>query len=136
MDDVTKRAYVDTRLAKARDDLSTARDDVRHDHWRGATNRAYYAIFHVASAALLWLNVERAKHSGIQSAFNEFFVKPGVLEPEYGRIYSRARKAREEQDYDLEAAPLTAEEADHIVADAERFLVRLERYLREADAIA
>ncbi len=135
MDDVTKRAYVDTRLAKARDDLSTARDDLGHVHWHGATNRAYYAIFHVASAALLWLDVERAKHSGIQSAFSEFFVKPGVLEPEYGRIYSRARKAREEQDYDLEAAPLTAEEAEHIVADAERFLVRLERYLREVGAI-
>jgi len=68
------------------------------------------------------------------SAFNEFFVKPGVLEPEYA-IYSRARRAREEQDYDLEAAPLTAEEANIIVADAERFLVRLERHLREVGAI-
>jgi len=89
----------------------------------------------VTSAALLWLDVERVKHSGIQSAFNELFVKPGVLEPEYGRIYSRARKAREEQDCDLEAAPLTADEAEHIVAGAERFLARLERYLREAGAI-
>jgi uncharacterized protein (UPF0332 family) len=136
MDTAAKRAYVDARLAKARDDLSTARDDLTHGHLRGATNRAYYAIFHVASAALLWHDVERAKHSGIQSAFNEFFVKPGVLEPEYGRIYSRARKAREEQDYDLEAAPLTAEDAKQIVAGAERFLVRLERYLREVGAIA
>ena len=115
--------------------MSTARDDLGHNHWRGATNRAYYAIFHVASAALLWLDVERGKHSGIQSAFNEFFVKPGILEPEYGRIYSRARKAREEQDYDLEAAPLTAEEADRIVTEAEGFLMRLERYLREVGAI-
>jgi uncharacterized protein (UPF0332 family) len=130
-----KRAYVDARLAKARDDLSTARDDLGHKHWRGATNRAYYAIFHVASAALLWLDVERAKHSGIQSAFNEFLVKPGILEPEYGRIYSRARKAREEQDYDLEAAPLTAEDADRIVAEAERFLARLQVYLLEVGAI-
>ena len=105
MDDATKRADIETRLAKARDDLLTAQDDLGHGHWRGATNRAYYAVFHVASAVLLWLDIERARHSGTQAAFNEFLVKPGKLEPEYGQIYSRARKAREEQDYDLQAAP-------------------------------
>ena len=89
----------------------------------------------MASAVLLWLDIERARHSGTQAAFNEFLVKPGKLEPEYGQIYSRARKAREEQDYDLQAAPLTYEDAARIVADAERFLSRIERYLREARAI-
>jgi uncharacterized protein (UPF0332 family) len=105
MDDATKRAYIEIRLAKARDDLLTAQDDLEHGHWRGATNRAYYAVFHVASAVLLWLDRERARHSSTQAAFNEFLVKPGKLESEYGQIYSRARKAREEQDYDLQAAP-------------------------------
>ena len=135
MDDATKRAYIETRLAKARDDLLTAQDDLGHGHWRGATNRAYYAVFHVASAVLLWLDIERARHSGTQAAFNEFLVKPGKLEPEYGQIYSRARKAREEQDYDLQAAPLTYEDAARIVGDAERFLSRIEQYLREVGAI-
>ena len=96
MDDATKRAYIETRLAKARDDLLTAQDDLQNGHWRGAPNRAYYAVFHVASAVLLWLDIERARHSGTQAAFNEFLVKPGKLEPEFGQIYSRARKAREE----------------------------------------
>jgi uncharacterized protein (UPF0332 family) len=136
MDEATKRAYVRVHLSKAHDDLMTARDNVRQGHWRGATNRAYYAIFHVASAALLWLDIERARHSGTQAAFSEFLVKTGILEPEYGRTYSKARKAREEQDYDLAAVPLTAEEAELIVADAERFLARLERYLREVGAIS
>ena len=89
----------------------------------------------MASAVLLWLDIERARHSGTQAAFNEFLVKPGKLEPEFGQIYSRARKAREEQDYDLQAAPLTYEDAARIVADAERFLARLDRHLREAGAL-
>ena len=123
------------RLAKAHDDVVTARDALAHDHWRGAVNRAYYTIFHTTSAALLWLDVERARHSGVQSALGEFLVKTGKIEPEFGEIYTRARKAREEQDYDIEARPLTAQDAEQVIASAERFVARLERYLREAGAI-
>lgn len=115
--------------------MVTARDALAHDHWRGAVNRAYYTIFHTTSAALLWLDVERARHSGVQSALGEFLVKTGKIEPEFGEIYTRARKAREEQDYDIEARPLTAQDAEQVIASAERFVARLERYLREAGAI-
>jgi len=135
MDDATKRAYIRIRLAKAQDDLMTARVDLAHGHWRGAVNRAYYTIFHTASAALLWLDIERARHSGTQAAFGEFLVKPGHVEPEFGEIYTRARKAREEQDYDLAAVPLAVQDAERIVAGAERFMERLKRYLRQVGAI-
>lgn len=135
MEEATKRDYIQVRLARDRDDLATARDDLAQRHSRGAVNRAYYTVFHAASAALLWLDIERARHSGTQSAFGEFLVKPGHVEPEFGRIYTRARKAREEQDYDLDAAPLTVQDAERIVADAEHFVTRLERYLHEVGAI-
>jgi uncharacterized protein (UPF0332 family) len=135
MDDTIRRTYIRARLAKAQDDLVTARDDLVHGHLRGAVNRAYYTIFHIASAALLWFDIERAKHSGTQAAFNEFLVKPGKIEPEYGEIYTKARKTREEQDYDLRAVPLAAHDAEQIVHDAERFVARLERYLREVGAV-
>ncbi len=135
MDDAAKRLYIGIRLAKAQDDLTTARDDLAHGHLRGAVSRAYYTIFHAASAALLWLDVERARHSGTQAAFGEFLVKPGHIEPEFGKIYTRARKAREEQDYDLRAAQLTTQDTEQIVAEAERFVARMERYLREVGAI-
>jgi uncharacterized protein (UPF0332 family) len=90
MDVDTRRSYVQIRLAKARDDLATARDDLAQNHWRGAINRAYYTVFHTASAVLLWHDVERVRHSGTQSAFGEFLIKPGIIETEYGRIYSQA----------------------------------------------
>ena len=135
MDEATRRAYVRTRLDKAHDDLATARDDLAHGHWRGAINRAYYTIFHTASAVLLWQGVERTRHSGIHSAFGEFLIKPGIIEAEYGQMYTQARKSREEHDYGLDAAWPPAGEAEQIVADAERFVARLERYLREAGAL-
>jgi uncharacterized protein (UPF0332 family) len=136
MDEQAKRAYVITRLARADDDLLTAGDDLANGHTRGATNRAYYAVFHAASAALLWVGVERAKHAGTQSAFGESLVRTGLIEPDFGRVYSRARKAREEQDYDLQALPLSESEAQQIVTDAERFVKRVKSYLSEAGALS
>jgi len=130
VDDATKRAYIRTRLSKAREDLAAARSLLTLGYLRVAVNRAYYTIFHTASAALLWIGVERSRHLGVQSAFGEFLVKSGSIEPEFGRLYAKAREAREEQDYDLEAAPLTLQDAAQIVDDAERFVNRIEQYLQ------
>ncbi len=135
MDITTKRALVRVRIEKAHDDLATANDLLRMQHWRGAVNRAYYTIFHFASAALVWNDIQRAKHSGTQSAFGEFLVKPGLIEREYADIYAEARDWREEQDYKDFAQTLDEATAKQIVQDAERFVTRLERYLREVGAI-
>jgi len=135
VDDATKRAYIRTRLSKAREDLAAARSLLTLGYLRVAVNRAYYTIFHTASAALLWIGVERSRHLGVQSAFGEFLVKSGSIEPEFGRLYAKAREAREEQDYDLEAAPLTLQDAAQIVDDAERFVNRIEQYLRQVGAV-
>ena len=79
MDEATKREYIRLRFERAQDDLMIARDDLTRAHWRGAVNRSYYTIFHAASAVLLWLDIERARHSGTQAAFGEFLVKRGKI---------------------------------------------------------
>jgi uncharacterized protein (UPF0332 family) len=135
MDDSIKRTIIRVRLNKAHEDLDTAHDLLKVSRWRAAVNRAYYTVFYVATAALLWLNVERTKHSAVQASFNEFLVKPGLIEMEYGQFYRAAREWREEQDYSDVARVLDEPTATLIVNDAERFVARLERYLREAGAI-
>lgn len=135
MDLATKRAYIRVRLDKARDDLDTARVLLRNKRFRATVNRAYYAIFHITSAALLWHDIERAKHSGVQAAFNEYLIKPGLIEVEYGKIFRDAREWREEQDYKDICRPIDAATAAQIVLDAERFVTRLETYLRGISAI-
>ena len=129
-----KRAAIAQRLDRARDDLETAYIDLAAGKWRGAVIRAYYAVFHVASAALLWHDQERAKHSGVHSAFGETLVKTGKLEAEYGKIYTEARRLREATEYAFEGEPLGEGDAHHIVDDSQRFVARLERYLHEVGA--
>jgi uncharacterized protein (UPF0332 family) len=135
MDDAAKRTVIRVRLDKAHDDLAMAHVLLQARGWRAAVNRAYYTVFHVASAALLWLDVERTKHSAVQASFNQVLVKPGLIETEYSQIYKMARDWREEQDYSDTARALDEPMATQIVNDAERFAARLERYLREAGAM-
>ncbi|HYN88860.1 MAG TPA: HEPN domain-containing protein [Ardenticatenaceae bacterium] len=135
MDSATKRAIIRVRLEKAHEDFETARDLLTVTRWRGAVNRAYYAVFHSASAALLWLDIERARHSGVEAAFHQFFVKTGLIEVEYGQIYRAARDWREEQDYSIAARHLDEATTGELVHNAERFVARLERYLRDAGGL-
>jgi hypothetical protein len=41
------RTYARLRLERAREDLETARDNIKQEHYRTAVNRAYYAVFHI-----------------------------------------------------------------------------------------
>jgi uncharacterized protein (UPF0332 family) len=128
------RIIIGVRLEKAKDDIVTAHDLIALGRLRGAVNRAYYAIYHLATAVLLTQDIERSKHSGVQSAFSHYLVKPGLIEPEYGRILTSARKARETSDYS-DRIELDEETTQHIVADADRFVARMEEYLASVGAL-
>ena len=133
MDEDT-RIIIAVRLEKAREDIATAHDLIALKRLRGAVNRAYYAIYHLATAVLLTQDIERSKHSGVQAAFGYYLVKPGLIEPEYGRILTSARKARETSDY-ADRIELDGETAQRIVTDADRFVVRMEEYLANVGAL-
>jgi uncharacterized protein (UPF0332 family) len=81
--DEAQRAIIAIRVEKCREDIATAREDMERGRYRAAVARAYYAVFHLTGAALLTIRVERSKHSGVESAFSEFFIKPGRIEPEF-----------------------------------------------------
>lgn len=122
--------YLKERVERCREDLSWARNALDRGEYRLSLNRAYYAVFHLASAVLSTLGVKRKKHSGVEAAFNELLVKPGLVEAEYARFYSQARRWREEADYEF-AAQFTRETAEETVDRAEKPVARLERVLRE-----
>ncbi len=109
----------------------------------GAVSRAFYAAFHAASAALFAVNVVRGKHSGVEAAISQFLVKPGLVEEEYKNIYTRLMKGRIVTDYggerDERGVPefkkLSDNEMEEMLANAERFIARMEQFLRERGAI-
>lgn len=134
MDGAAKRSYVCLRVSRAHEDLANAHNDLESGHLRGAVNRAYYAVFHSASAALLWIDVQRAKHSGVQATFNEHFVKTGRVVPALGQTFSKLRKLREEQDYDLDADVLDEAGVRDMIDSAAAFVVGVEDLLTQVGA--
>jgi uncharacterized protein (UPF0332 family) len=124
MDDAT-RVAIRNYLSKAREELDATRLLISANHHYIAVSRAYYAVFNGATAVLLTKGLIRAKHAGVQGALGESFVKTGLIEPEYGRIFTLARKAREQGDYSDQATYTQAFAEKHL-ADAERFVARME----------
>jgi uncharacterized protein (UPF0332 family) len=70
----------------------------------GACNRAYYAMFDAAKAALIatvpTIDPTIGKtHSGLISAFGLHMVKTGLMPVEFGRAFNRAHDIRQVADY-------------------------------------
>ncbi len=70
----------------------------------GACNRAYYAVFDAARAALLTsgapVSSEIGKtHSGLIHAFSQHLVKTGLVPKELGQSFARAHELRLIADY-------------------------------------
>jgi len=132
--DADTQLLVSIRLERCREDLITARLLLREGKYRVAVSRAYYAIFMITTAVLITLGISRSKHSAVESAFGQYLVKPGILEPKYHAIYMKARDWREEADYSP-TVTFSEQEAFAILAEAEEFVARLERYLKDVGAL-
>ncbi len=81
-------------LAKASRALASAKLLLASGDVDGACNRAYYAMFDAARAALLTVNApvpsEIARtHSGLITAFSLHVVKPGLVAVEHGRAFNK-----------------------------------------------
>ena len=99
-----------------------------------ALSRAYYACFYALTAALYAINVVRGKHPRVQAALSEFLVKPGLIEEEYRDTYEQLFKYRQTNDHEPDSWP-EPEETRHLLAEAERFVARIETFLREQGAL-
>ena len=91
----------------------------------GACNRAYYAMFDAARAALLAsgapVEPEIAKtHNGLISAFSLHLVKTGRVPVELGRALNKAEELRLIADY--KGDPIDKEDAAWAVTQAQAFV--------------
>ncbi len=91
-------------MAKAIRAAASARALLELGDVDGACNRAYYAMFDGARAALLSVGALKADeigrtHSGLISAFGLHLVKPGKVPVETGRMLKRAEEFRLIADY-------------------------------------
>lgn len=110
--------------------LEVTGHNLANGFYGSAIDRAYYAISYAANALLVTQGVARSKHSGVIAAFRKHFVKPGLIEVEYSRIYGRLMDNRHMSDYEIQL-PIDAQVAEDDLHDAQRFVKRIEQVLQQ-----
>ncbi|MEZ4701960.1 MAG: HEPN domain-containing protein [Rhodothermales bacterium] len=117
-------------FAKANRALRTAKLCLDDGDAVGSLNRAYYAAFYAASAALHQAGEMTKTHNGAMKQFHARFVATGDLPGELGGIFRQAYEFRERADYD---AMTVFEEAGihHLIEDVSRFIADVERLTRQ-----
>ena len=121
----------DILLEKAERNLKTARLILADNDPVSACNRAYYAMFYAACAALIVVGQPKlamAKtHSGLISSFSQYLVKSGDFTADFGRMLAFESKRRIVADY--EGDPTTTEEATDSIANATQFVDAITRWI-------
>ncbi len=117
-------------LDQARRDLPAAQSNLDLGFYHVTVSRAYYAMFYAASALLTSQGITRSKHSGVLSAFGEFFVKPGLIEVEFAKMLGHAFDSRLDSDYDV-IHRVDAATAEMVLTEARSFVARVEHYFEE-----
>ena len=91
--------------------------------------RSYYAIFTSTRALLATKQLDSAKHSGVISLFNRYFVKTGIISKEASKLIEKAKLYREQADY-ADFFIVSKEEADSQIQSAKRFIEEIENFIK------
>jgi uncharacterized protein (UPF0332 family) len=108
-------------MAKALQAAASAKVLLETGDADGACNRAYYAMFDAARAALLACGHKVGKtHKGVLNVFSEHLVRNGPLPKEIGRLLKQAETRRYVADYD--GSPVEISDALEMVGQAQAFV--------------
>ncbi len=116
------------RFEQAKENLEEASLLFKDNKFKGASNRAYYCIFHVMKAICALDEVDFKKHSGVISYFNKEYVSTNIFSRELGKRIGNARFYREQSDY-IDFYIITKEECEEQINTARMFLIEAEKYL-------
>jgi uncharacterized protein (UPF0332 family) len=119
-------AEIAALLDKATRGLDAARVLLERGDLDFAVSRAYYAMFHAATALLRLRQMTFSRHAAIIAAFGREFVLTGLFPREHHKLLIEALELRQLADYGAEVG-IGAERARRLVDRAAAFV-------RDADA--
>ena len=127
--DEEKRTLSQVRLEHARECLLSSRNLLAAGDFRGASNRAYYAVFHGMRAVLALDGVDMKHHSGIITEFRKRYIKTGIFERKLSEIIQIQSESRTSSDYD-DFFVISRAEAAEQAESAEHFLKTISDWLK------
>ena len=116
-------------LTRAKKALLAAKTLLENRLYEDCVSRSYYAVLHAAKAALTTVSVEPESHHAVRRMFGLHLVKSGKIEKEFAAILTAEQEDREIGDYDIHIE-IEQDTAAKRVADADKFVKRIEEYLQ------
>lgn len=123
----TRKDLVLHRIQTAKSDLNAARILLNAEEYKGANNRAYYAVFHAINAVHALKGNGYKRHKDAIGNFNKDYVKTEIFPREIGRKVSEVEEIRHASDYD-DFYIASREETERQIAVANEFLQLVEKY--------
>ena len=99
MKEEERKDYVKYRLESSETTFLAGKLLYENKLWKSAVNRLYYACFYAVNALLVKNKLASQTHSGVLTLFSKNFIKTGIIEKKYGKIYSRLFSFRQKGDY-------------------------------------
>lgn len=96
----TRKDLVFYQLQTAKADLKSARILLAAEEYKGANNRAYYAIFHAINAIHALSGKAYKRHKDAIGNFNKDYIKTEIFPREMGKKIGEAEEIRHASDYD------------------------------------
>lgn len=91
--------YINYRLQRAEESYSDALILAEKERWNAVINRLYYSCFYAVIALLLQKDIETQTHDGSRTQFGLQYVKPGLIDKRFGKIYTKLFDMRQKGDY-------------------------------------
>lgn len=88
-------------MAKAEEDLASAKYSLDGGFVRSCISSAYYAMFHAAQALLAEKGADSHSHQGLLATVSLEYIQSRLLPPEHGRHLHKAFERRMAADYDV-----------------------------------
>lgn len=116
-------------LGEAEKRIEASKILLSEGYYKDAVSRAYYSMYYASKALLSMKGIQTKTHEGLASKIGEFAIE-GVIEREYGKMVTKAKDMRGTADYGM-YKEFSIEEVKSLIEDAERFLERIKRAIKE-----
>ncbi len=119
--------YIESRVNRSKESLEEAKLLFDNEHYLTVVNRLYYAVFYLACGFLGRINVASKTHTGTKSKSHEHFLKEQIINYDFGKLYDRLFRERNDTDYgDFQI--LSKQEVQELIFETEE---QLKKYWKE-----
>lgn len=116
------------QIKKGKEKIDAAKVLLKEGFIDDAISRAYYCMFHAASAVLLAEGITVDSHSALKTMFGLHLIKTAKIDKKYGRWLNRLKDERENGDYDIFTS-FNHEDAQESIDEAAEFIEEMMKYL-------